>query len=250
MDKIDLKERIETLARPVVQALGLNIWGLEIVPGARLLVRLYVDRPGPLTSAADQEPGRSAPPSQTAALSSQGLDPGQLFPALSATVDDCAEISRHLSLALDVEDCLAEPYVLEVSTPGLARRFFRLAQMIPYVGDVLDVRLRGGQNGQEGEAQRPHASRLRGVLLAVEDAAFTLRLASVTPEGEVLQEAETVRIAWTGVVKACRVPVFCQPLRPGKSGKKAGGRAASSKRLTGNNISASWRATVGGSHES
>ncbi|MDP7602566.1 MAG: ribosome maturation factor RimP, partial [Alphaproteobacteria bacterium] len=37
------------------------------------------------------------------------------------TVDDCAEISRAISVLLDVEDPIAGAYVLEVSSPGLDR---------------------------------------------------------------------------------------------------------------------------------
>ncbi len=36
-------------------------------------------------------------------------------------VDDCAEISRKLSVHLDVEDIIPNKYVLEVSSPGLNR---------------------------------------------------------------------------------------------------------------------------------
>lgn len=37
------------------------------------------------------------------------------------SVDDCAKVSRELSRLLDVEDLIAQKYVLEVSSPGLDR---------------------------------------------------------------------------------------------------------------------------------
>jgi ribosome maturation factor RimP len=40
-------------------------------------------------------------------------------------VEDCAEISRSLSALLDVEDPLAEAYLLEVSSPGIDRPLIR-----------------------------------------------------------------------------------------------------------------------------
>lgn len=53
----------------------------------------------------------------------------------------CEEISRHVALALEVEDTIPEAYVLEVSTPGLTRLFFSLDQMRHYLGDVVEARL-------------------------------------------------------------------------------------------------------------
>jgi ribosome maturation factor RimP len=39
-------------------------------------------------------------------------------------LSDCAEISRQLSVLLDVEDLIPDSYVLEVSSPGLERPLF------------------------------------------------------------------------------------------------------------------------------
>ena len=41
------------------------------------------------------------------------------------TVEDCAEISRHVSALLDVEDPLEGAYLLEVSSPGIDRPLIR-----------------------------------------------------------------------------------------------------------------------------
>ncbi|MEJ2081270.1 MAG: ribosome maturation factor RimP [Acidobacteriota bacterium] len=40
------------------------------------------------------------------------------------TLSDCAELSRHISVILDVEDRIPGRYVLEVSSPGIERPLF------------------------------------------------------------------------------------------------------------------------------
>ena len=70
-----------------------------------------------------------------------------------ASCDGC-----QLSL-LDAEDVVPGAYVLEVSSPGLERRFFSPGQMSGYLGQVVDVRLTLPQEG------RRH---LRGLLAGVE----------------------------------------------------------------------------------
>ena len=52
-------------------------------------------------------------------------------------VDDCANISRQISSLLDVEGFLPERYVLEVSSPGLDRKFFEISQYSAYIGKKL-----------------------------------------------------------------------------------------------------------------
>ncbi len=37
------------------------------------------------------------------------------------TIDDCAQVSRELGTVLDVRELIPNPYVLEVSSPGLTR---------------------------------------------------------------------------------------------------------------------------------
>ena len=58
------------------------------------------------------------------------------------TVDECADVSRQVSAVLDVEDPIADKYNLEVSSPGLDRPLFTLAQYTRYVGQEIVVHLR------------------------------------------------------------------------------------------------------------
>ena len=172
------------LIEPVVESLNLAVWGVEVTQSHRPVIRLFVE----------------------------GSD------GTSATIDQCEEISRHLSLALDVEEglglSLPDAYVLEVSTPGLSRLFFNLSQMISYVGDFVEVRL---------HAMKEQRKLWRGILKAVEGESLTLQPARLTEDDEIVPEkCEPVQLAWGDVRRASRVAVFPKPVKPGKGpGKKS-----------------------------
>lgn len=56
------------------------------------------------------------------------------------TVDDCANVSRHLSALLDVEDPVPGSYTLEVSSPGLDRPLVTPADFQRYRGQTIKLR--------------------------------------------------------------------------------------------------------------
>lgn len=208
-----LEQIVLNLAQPLVAALGLEIWGLEIVPSGRPVVRLFVDLP----QSAPDDPAHAAPPAGQDAGESAESGDLSLMPERSASIDQCEEISRQLGLALDVEDCIPTAWNLEVSTPGLSRRFFRLAQMRPYLGDVVEVRL---ETQLAGSGRRAYM----GILRDVADGAFTIEPCSVSGEGEISPEGEAVVIPWDQVARARRHYIFAQPARPGRqSGKRKSG---------------------------
>ena len=144
-----LEETVTRLVSPLVRARGLTLWGVEVLPGGRTKVRVFVDVPRPAADGSD------------AAAEAAFAEPG------SASIEQCEEISRELGLAMDVEDCVPEAWVLEVSSPGLDRRFFSLDQMAPYVGDMVEARLAAPVTpaGEDGSAPR---LRWRGRLTAVD----------------------------------------------------------------------------------
>ena len=63
------------------------------------------------------------------------------------TIDDCTEVSKQLSLALDVEDIFNSSYVLEVSSPGMDRKLVKQEHYERYAGRkvriVLDSTIAG-----------------------------------------------------------------------------------------------------------
>ncbi len=68
------------------------------------------------------------------------------------TLDDCARISRQLSVQLDVEDPIEERYTLEVSSPGLDRPLFTDRDFARFTGRQIrlstHVPLEGQRNFQ------------------------------------------------------------------------------------------------------
>jgi ribosome maturation factor RimP len=56
-------------------------------------------------------------------------------------VEDCAKVSREIAALLDVEDPIPGQYQLEVSSPGLDRPLFTLAQFQQFSGEVAQISL-------------------------------------------------------------------------------------------------------------
>jgi len=189
MEQHRLAQKIVRIAESIVRSLGLAIWGVEIIPSGRAVVRIYVDTPSDARDA-------KGPHADESAREAGGKGP---------SIDQCANVSRHIGLALEAEESISHPYVLEVSSPGLARPFFTLAQLAPYVGDDFDLKL---ENAQPELPDRRH---LRGRLQAVGASAFTL-LAYDAPENTQLS------IPWDNVRKATLVPdlPFANITKPGK----------------------------------
>jgi ribosome maturation factor RimP len=96
-----------------VTGLGCDLWGIEYLPqGKQSILRVFID-------------------------SQDGID-----------IKDCERISRQLSSVLDVEDPLSGKYVLEVSSPGIDRRLFTLAQFEQYAGANVKINLRSPFEGR------------------------------------------------------------------------------------------------------
>ena len=81
----DVTERIEKLAEPTLEAMGIQLIDVEYRFEGRWVLRLLIDRP-------------------------KGV-----------TVDDCAAASGALAPLLESEDPIPNEYSLEVSSPGLFR---------------------------------------------------------------------------------------------------------------------------------
>jgi len=77
------------------------------------------------------------------------------------TVENCADLSRALSAALDVEDPIGGAYVLEVSSPGIDRPLTRLEDFDRYKGFDARIDLETAIDG---------VKRLRGPLGGRDDA--------------------------------------------------------------------------------
>jgi len=196
----DLVALANKLAEPLAASLGLDIWGVELVGGGRPVLRLFVERKAP-EGACPSSVSEECPPDTVPA---------------GVSVDECAELSRLLGLSLEVEDSFDSAWVLEVSSPGLERVFFRLEQLEPFIGKELDVTLDGPHPSWPAADGVPGRRKFRGTLLGIGDDSFTL---GIPAENRLPDEPETVVILWADVRRAHLVHVFPEPGLPGKGGK-------------------------------
>ena len=56
------------------------------------------------------------------------------------TIDDCADISRELSVILDVNDVIPDRYTLEVSSPGLRRPLKKVEDFKRFIGKLVLIK--------------------------------------------------------------------------------------------------------------
>lgn len=111
--------QVANLLAPTVQALGLELLGIEYLPAAgSAMLRVYIDVP-------DAERERR-----------------------TVNIDDCEVVSREISAQLDVEDPISSNYTLEVSSPGLERPLFTLEHFVRFVGEEAKVVLKVPQEGR------------------------------------------------------------------------------------------------------
>ena len=56
------------------------------------------------------------------------------------SIDDCEAVSKHISKVLESEEEIGDDYLLEVSSPGLDRKFFKDSQYNHYLGHTLKIK--------------------------------------------------------------------------------------------------------------
>lgn len=107
----------------------------------------------------------------------------------SMTVEDCAEISRALSAKLDVEDPIAGPYTLEVSSPGIDRPLVRPADFARFAGHMARVEMKAPLGGRRRFTGSIVAASESSVTMAVEEGEVELPLSGVARAKLVLTDA-------------------------------------------------------------
>ena len=99
---VDVATRAEGLVRKAVEAEGFEFVHIEYRPqGGVSVLRVFIDKEG------------------------------------GVSISDCAEVSRRLSVLLDVEDPIPQEYVLEVSSPGLDRPLFKEDDYRRFIGKEI-----------------------------------------------------------------------------------------------------------------
>jgi len=112
------------LFEPVIESMGYELVGVEFSGGSgHGTLRVYIDR-------------------------EQGV-----------SVDDCAAISHQVSGILDVEEPIKQAYDLEISSPGIDRPLFKLADFERFAGHTAKIKLMAGVDGR-----RNFRGRLAGVV--------------------------------------------------------------------------------------
>ena len=98
-------EKLKNIIKPAVESTGYTLWGIEYISrNSSDLLRVYIEHENGIM------------------------------------VEDCKKASHQISAVLDVEDPIANTYSLEVSSPGLDRRFFEIYQFSDYINQNLDIK--------------------------------------------------------------------------------------------------------------
>jgi len=109
-----ITDKVMTLAQPVAEELGLEIWEVEFVKEAGTqFLRVYLDK----------EDGVS--------------------------INDCEDFSRALDPILDEADPIPCSYVFEVSSAGIERELKRPRDFEKFMGAQVSVKLYQAVNGQK-----------------------------------------------------------------------------------------------------
>ena len=136
---------LSKLFEPVVESMGYELVGVEFLgAGGYGTLRVYIDR-----------------------------DSG-------VSLDDCAAISHQISGVLDVEEPIKQAYDLEVSSPGIDRPLFKLADFARFAGKTARIKLAVGLLGRKnfkGELQGVADSKL--VTIEVDGEIYDLPYADI-----------------------------------------------------------------------
>ena len=116
---------VRQVVEPILHSQGLGLEDLEYQRESRgWVLRIYLDREG------------------------------------GVTVDECAEVSREVGAVLEVKDLIPNPYVLEVSSPGLTRPLRKPEDFNKYRNRLVKIKLFEPLEGRKN---------FKGTLLGLED---------------------------------------------------------------------------------
>ena len=131
-----------------------------------------------------------------------GLNAAQVA---GVTHDDCTAFSRDFGTLLDVEELVpGDEYTLEVSSPGLDRKLYGLADYQRFTGNLVKLQTFTAVAGNR---------HWQGRLTLVSDQAVALDLAALKQKGKARKASQktnqdTVEIAISNIEKANLIPEF------------------------------------------
>ena len=125
------KDEFKNIIEPVINRNNCILWGIEILRGKkRNTLRVYID-------------------------SNNTVD-----------INDCENISKDLSYEPMLDINLGDDYILEVSSPGVDRKFFNIDQLDNFLGEELELRSKELIDGKR---------RFSGILSKCEEKYFYLK---------------------------------------------------------------------------
>ena len=108
-------EEIENVIDPVVSSHGCELWGIDLLRGKkRPTIRVYIDA------------------------------------IAGATIEDCEKVAKDLNYELALNDTfIDQDYILEVSTPGIDRKFFKAEQLGSFLEEEFSLKLRENKDSKK-----------------------------------------------------------------------------------------------------
>lgn len=114
MNGSSITDRITQIATAAAEERGIELVHVEMAGTKRdAVVRIYIDKTG------------------------------------GVTLDDCGNVSRKIEDVLDAEDFIPSRYVLEVSSPGIERQLYSLADFVKFNGHLIKVKTKDEIDGQK-----------------------------------------------------------------------------------------------------
>lgn len=148
-----IKSDLEEIIKPTIDDMGFELWGLDYsTKSGNTFLRIFIE-------------------------SEKGI-----------TVEDCANVSRRLSILLDVEDPINGEYDLEISSPGMSRQFYTLKQYQRFIGFNIKLKLHFSFDGRK---------KFKGLLVGIKDGELVIR------DGE-----DEFFIPFESIYKGCMDPQF------------------------------------------
>lgn len=119
------QEKWQTIIGPILAGTPYELVGVECVGGGKhTVVRVYIDKPGGIT------------------------------------LDDIVQLTREMSVVLDVEEPIQGPYTLEVSSPGLDRPLFQPRHFKEKIGEKIYLKVRHSMGNRQN---------FKGILLSADE---------------------------------------------------------------------------------
>lgn len=114
MENGSIEEGIRRIAADAAIASGVEFVHAEILGSKRnLTVRVYIDKPD------------------------------------GVTLEDCSIVSKRMESVLDADDFIPSAYLLEVSSPGLERELYNIADFNRFIGRRVKVKLTNSVDSQK-----------------------------------------------------------------------------------------------------